>query len=116
MGLSREMYTKEVAVRVAKNFKDVASVQLREKSGSGERFFRLRAMINVKYPIRRVVRIKRREYAESLAIIRYERLSLFCYECGIMEHNAKNCKENKDSKDNRYGYWLHTEQIQSKCV
>lgn len=116
IGLPRELYTKEFAVKVAGNFKNVLSIQLKEKSENGERFFRIRASVNVKSPIRRVVRIKREDQSESLAIIRYERLSLFCYGCRVMGHNAKNCKENNDSRDKRYGFWLMTDYIPSKCI
>lgn len=34
----------------------------------------------------------------------------------IMGHIAKNCEGKRDSKDNRYGFWLITDLVLSKCI
>lgn len=39
VGLPREMYTTEVAMKIASNFTNVTCIQLREKGESRERFF-----------------------------------------------------------------------------
>lgn len=51
-----------------------------------------------------------------LAIIRYERLPTFCYGCGRIGHTERSCERHEASIDNRYGFWLLMDFIQSRCI
>ncbi|XP_027062606.1 uncharacterized protein [Coffea arabica] len=120
-GLPWEFYTQEVAMKVASSFRDCSCVQLKEKSDSDERFFRLRILVNTKTPLRRVVRLKWGDNSEARGILRYERLSSFCYQCGVMGHTAKVCAkamvaEANSSQDSQYGFWLITDTIIARQI
>lgn len=51
-----------------------------------------------------------------LGIIRYEKLPMFCYGCGLMEHIERNCSRKTDTTGKGYGFWLITAVILSKCI
>lgn len=80
---------------------------MREKGDSGEHFFRLRGLLNV----RRVVRVRTEDKPEMLGILRYERLPVFYYGCGVMGHTTISCSKKYDSTNSKYGFWLITDFI-----
>ncbi|KAL3497519.1 hypothetical protein ACH5RR_040251 [Cinchona calisaya] len=66
---SREFYTQEVVLKLAKSSPSCIFIQLKEKLESRERFFRLIALVNTKTPIRRVIRMLKEDNLEVKDII-----------------------------------------------
>lgn len=56
-----------VAAKIAKSFKNVSSIQLKERGKSGERFIRIKAVIDARQPLRRVVKLRREDASEMMA-------------------------------------------------
>ncbi|KAL3520149.1 hypothetical protein ACH5RR_018298 [Cinchona calisaya] len=54
----------EVALKGARNFKACSVVQVKERVESGERFFRIRAPINIRNPIQRMIHLRKEKGSE----------------------------------------------------
>ncbi|MBA0592183.1 hypothetical protein Gorai_009169, partial [Gossypium raimondii] len=74
-------------------------------------FMRLKAKINALKPWRRIVKLVDKDGLEMIGLLKYERLPNFCYECGIIGHNAKKCSFIKGDDElnglsSQYGSWM----------
>lgn len=76
----------------------------------------LKTWINVRQPLRRVIKLRREDLTKIMAIIRYEQLPIFCYECGIMGQMERSCTHNGNDRAKGYGFWLITGSIPSRCI
>ncbi|XP_031090963.1 uncharacterized protein LOC115995955 [Ipomoea triloba] len=79
--------------------------------GSGRRsYYRIRVRINVLTPLKRRMKLNRRDGTSQWVTFKYERLSIFCFCCGLLGHSDKFCRmvyEKGISPDNfPYGAWL----------
>ncbi|XP_058749039.1 uncharacterized protein LOC131622001 [Vicia villosa] len=79
------------------------------------RFLRVKVMIDLKKPLKRGTMVKYKE--KSLRVhFKYERLLTFCYICGRIGHQMKDCEdledmteegfEDLDEQELSYGHWL----------
>ncbi|MBA0709096.1 hypothetical protein Golax_024162, partial [Gossypium laxum] len=68
---------------------------LRDRNGGWTKFLRLKIKINVSNPLRRIVKLVERDAIEIICVLKYERLPVFCYSCGLIGHTTTKCK-NKD--------------------
>ncbi|KAJ1393873.1 Zinc finger, CCHC-type [Sesbania bispinosa] len=59
-------------------------------------FFRIRVMINIKKPLFTGFWLPRKDLPRVCIFIKYERLSSFCYNCGIIGHDFRKCKKEKE--------------------
>lgn len=73
-------------------------------------FYRIRVIIKVNKPLKRRMQIKREGGSWSWINFKYERLSTFCFVCGILGHSDKDCDvmyANPDKVvEKAYGPWL----------
>ncbi|XP_017254540.1 uncharacterized protein LOC108224425 [Daucus carota subsp. sativus] len=78
--------------------------------GGGKMFYRIRVVMDVNRPIKRRMKLKREGGAWSWINFKYERLSTFCFVCGLMGHSDRDCGivyANPDKTIERsYGTWL----------
>ena len=70
---------------------------------------RLRVLIDITKPLRRVQRFSLKNGVSALVEIKYERLPTFCFLCGVIGHIRRDCvevsEEDKDG-DRQWGAWL----------
>lgn len=78
--------------------------------GVGKLFYRIRVIMDVDKPIKRRMKLKRAGGTWSWINFKYERLSTFCFVCGLMAHSDRDCGivyANPDKTIERsYGTWL----------
>ncbi|VFQ97975.1 unnamed protein product [Cuscuta campestris] len=55
-------------------------------------FFRVRVAIDVRKPLKRKMKLTKRDGSVVWVLFKYERITLFCYYCGILGHLAKHCR------------------------
>ena len=70
---------------------------------------RIRVLIDVTQPLRRVQRISLKNGASILIEIKYERLPTFCYACEILGHIERDClntQEEEREEERQWGSWL----------
>lgn len=81
--------------------------------GTWKPFFRIRVTIRVDKPLKRRMKIKRGGGNWSWINFKYERLSTFCFVCGILGHAEKDCAvvyANPDKEiEKAYGPWLRAQ-------
>lgn len=91
-------------------FASVKTVQLREDRSLGTKFFRLRVLINLLKPLQRIVRITTPDGTTHAGLIKYERLPIYFFICGLIGHRLRECPSaNGDSvpiTDLNYGSWM----------
>ncbi|XP_019176855.1 PREDICTED: uncharacterized protein LOC109172160 [Ipomoea nil] len=60
--------------------------------GAWKSFYRIRARMNVLDPIKRRMKLIRRDGSTHWVTFKYERLGTFCYCCGCLGHSDKFCR------------------------
>ncbi|KAL8112236.1 hypothetical protein AgCh_019798 [Apium graveolens] len=79
-------------------------------NGVWKMFMRIRITMNVEKPIKRRMKIKREGGEWNWVNFKYERLSLFCFVCGVLGHSERDCAvvyANPDKMiEKAYGTWL----------
>ncbi|MBA0602688.1 hypothetical protein Gorai_002859, partial [Gossypium raimondii] len=82
-----------------------------DRDGGWTEFMRLKVMINILKPLRRVVKLIDNEGMETIGVIKYERLPDFYYTCGLIGHSFRTCESNKEGVaqnglNHQYRGWL----------
>ncbi|TXG60988.1 hypothetical protein EZV62_012351 [Acer yangbiense] len=87
-----------------------------DECGSGaymEKFLRVRVILEIDKPLRKCLRVDvLGDRAESVMLVRHERLSDFCFQCGILGHTFKDCLdkpthlEGNKSEEFLFGFWM----------
>ncbi|XP_021758507.1 uncharacterized protein LOC110723457 [Chenopodium quinoa] len=70
---------------------------------------RVRVMIDTSKPIRRIQKIRNKKGVVTSVQFKYERLSTFCFLCGILGHTEKDCPnadEDEEIEEKQWGLWL----------
>ena len=107
--------TKETGYSIGATIGEVVKVDVAENGVQWGKCLRVRVMVDV---TRRLIRGKRVtiEGVEGRWVqFKYERLPNFCYQCGLLNHDMKDCTEVKKSGDQsemkelQYGAWLRGE-------
>ncbi|MBA0809054.1 hypothetical protein Gohar_024738 [Gossypium harknessii] len=83
-----EYMDKQVATDVGKAIEEVVAIDWRDRDGGWTEYIRLKVMIDVSKPLRRVVHLVSSDGAEIVCAIKYERLPTFCYICGLISHST----------------------------
>lgn len=71
---------------------------------------RVKIRLDVRKPLKRKKKIKRKDGSEFVVMCKYERLGDFCFVCGLVSHTERFCRRSLDSRgedENReWGAWL----------
>ncbi|KAJ1414334.1 Zinc finger, CCHC-type [Sesbania bispinosa] len=59
-------------------------------------FFRVRVRVNVKKPLLTGFWLPRKDLPRTWIFVKYERLQDFCYNCGVLGHDYRKCKKEKE--------------------
>lgn len=95
----------EVGAAVGK----VLAIVLRDKDGDLVEFIRVRALLDTKKPLRRIVNMVGKYGKELLCLLKYKGLPVYCYICGKIGHNIlKYPQYSKEIRESGYQYenWL----------
>lgn len=73
-------------------------------------FMRIKIRVDVKRPLKRKKKIKRRNGSEFVVTCKYERLGDFCFACGLVTHTERFCRKSidyrSDGGNKEWGVWL----------
>ncbi|VFQ90108.1 unnamed protein product [Cuscuta campestris] len=82
----------------------------RQISGVWKAFYRIRVSISVAKPLKRRMKLIKRDNTWCWVNFKYERLHMFCFYCGLLGHSDKFCLAARESELNidqyPYGSWL----------
>lgn len=77
-------------------------------------FLRIRVNIDITKPLVRGKMIQIEDSEAEWVVLKYERLPIFCYRCGILGHQDRECPQLKighfssDDEDFQFGPWLRS--------
>ncbi|KAH9665892.1 CCHC-type domain-containing protein [Citrus sinensis] len=100
--------------KILKNIGDYVGIFLDSDEhnfmGVWRTYMRIRASIDVRKPLKRMMKLKK-EGGEWIWIdFKYERLNIFCFICGLLGHTEKQCPKLYDCPSSEivkvYGHWL----------
>nr|XP_023917062.1 uncharacterized protein LOC112028599 [Quercus suber] len=111
-GLPIMCQTKEVGMSIGATLGEVEKVDANGKGFCLGSFLRIRVLLDISLPLCRGRKVRLGEYGLKWVDFRYERLPIFCYLCGKVDHDEKDCLQGIRSKDalrpdeNQFGPWL----------
>ena len=111
-GLPTMNQTREVGLRIGGILGEVEKVDVDEKSFCLGGYLRIRVSMGITQPLCRGRRVRIRTSAATWVDFRYERVPIFCYWCGKVDHDERDCylwissKETLRPEDKQFGPWL----------
>ncbi|XP_031095282.1 uncharacterized protein LOC115999580 [Ipomoea triloba] len=82
------------------------AVEVDENGNGWGRFMRVRVNIDVSKPLRRFMILELQKRERCRVILRYERLPIFCFICGVLGHSEKSCGNSGEEEESQYGVWM----------
>ena len=90
----------------------IVEVDVGDRRECWGQYLRIRVTVDISRPLKRIVRLCLREGEDpEILLLQYERLPSFCFRCGILGHQLRECLEitilSDDGKEElRYGAWM----------
>ena len=115
-GLPTMCQTKEVGMNIGATLGEVEKVDANGKGFCLGSFLRIRVLMDVSLPLCRGRKVRLGDYGLKWVEFRYERLPVFCYLCGKVDHDEKDClqwfrsKDTLRSEEKQFGPWLRATQ------
>ena len=109
-GLPFELMSDEVGRELGNNIGRFIEVDRRARQSDQAKFMRIRVDLQLEKPLRRGGKIASMEGEKFWVNFKYERLPIFCFQCGRLGHDEKRCKELSNQQNPRqYGEWLRAQ-------
>ncbi|EPS67061.1 hypothetical protein M569_07716 [Genlisea aurea] len=104
-------YSREFAEMVGNSIGTFMEAELTPEGRPKGPALRLRISLDITQPLIRVVNLQAKDGSIRLAPVTYEKLPLFCVECGMLDHHKRDCETTTTSKEKKnsqaqYGDWL----------
>ena len=90
-GAPLDMFSPQVASEIGNRLGIVEEVERRRCQNELNFFMRVRVALPISKPLKRGAYIADLDGAQTWVKFKYERLPLFCYYCGFLRHDLKNC-------------------------
>ncbi|KAJ1392993.1 Zinc finger, CCHC-type [Sesbania bispinosa] len=95
-GLPLDMMSTGNAARIMSKVGEVMEVENPCAEGNLLRtFIRIRVLVNIQEPLPTGCWVPRKSLPKLWILFRYEKLQALCFNCGIVGHEQRSCKENK---------------------
>ena len=105
---------KDVGARIANEMGELIMVDAPKSGFAWGPFLRIIVRIDITKPLMRGKMIQIENLDADWAVFKYERLHIFCYRCGLLGHQDRECPQLKtgcfaaDEDDFQYGPWLRS--------
>lgn len=84
-----ELIDCKMALAMGKAIGELVAIDWKDPNGGWTEFMGLKVKINIFKPLRRVMKLVSKDGEETIGVIKYERLSDFCYLCGLIGHTIQ---------------------------
>ena len=102
--------SKEVGKKLDNSIGRFIEMDRQARQSEQAKFIRIRVDLLLDKPLRRGGRVASVEGEKCWVSFRYERLPIFCFQCGKLGHNEKHCLDPPDQQNPRqYGDWLRAQ-------
>ncbi|XP_030923329.1 uncharacterized protein LOC115950238 [Quercus lobata] len=108
--------TKEVGMSIGTTLGEVEKVDVNEKGFCLVSYLRITVSLDVSMPLCQGRKVRLGEYGRKWVDFRYKRLPIFCYLCGKIDHDERDClmwirsKDTLRPEEKQFGPWLHVSQ------
>ncbi|KAE9461554.1 hypothetical protein C3L33_06540, partial [Rhododendron williamsianum] len=92
-GLPLGFLNPKAGMEIAKSLGEVITVEEPGERGKLANFLRVRIWVDITKPLKKGFFLRRAKEEDIWISFKYERLSDFCYGCGIVGHSVNDCKE-----------------------
>jgi len=109
--------TRETGLVIGASLGEVLEVDVMKSGVQWSKYLRVRVKIDISRKLIRGKRISIEEGTARRVNFKYERLPNFCYCCGMLDHDLKDCLVRKENgiipaiEDLQYGTWMRGEPI-----
>ncbi|XVE96179.1 hypothetical protein REPUB_Repub02eG0199500 [Reevesia pubescens] len=109
------LMNEKVGVVLGESLGDVEKVETLFGNKALGQFMRVRVLINIHKPLKRVDRVTMNDHEPILVSYKYERLLDFCFICGFLNHHESECdhaiamKKNVGVISKEHGAWMRTD-------
>ena len=102
------MMTEKLGRDIGSNLGVFITADTRSWSADQAKFMRIRVNIPIDKPLRRCGTVVSLEGEETRVFFRYEKLPIFCYQCGVMGHDDRHCTSQRSKSNDplQYRDWL----------
>ena len=117
--IPEQCLTQETGESVGNMLGTTIQVADAEDDGSGNEFLRVRVVLDISKPLPRCCKLRSEGEHIGWVLLKFERLPNFCYWCGRVIHNERECelwlrsKGNLKKEEQQYGDWLRAETVRS---
>ncbi|XP_074376703.1 uncharacterized protein LOC141718222 [Apium graveolens] len=91
-------------------FGEFLQYDVKNNSSIWMEYMRIKIKLDVRKPLKRRKKIKRKNGTEFVVTCKYERLGDFCFICGLVSHTERFCRRNLDKRSEEgvkdWGPWL----------
>ena len=111
-GLPTMCQTKTVGMSIGSTLGEVEKVDVNGKGFCLGSFLRIRVQLDITKPLCRGRKVRLGEHGMKWVDFKYERLPIFCYLCGMIDHDERDClqgfrsKETPRPEEKQFGPWL----------
>lgn len=103
--------TEDIGRRLGCHIGTVEEVDMPDGRVLGGKFLRVKVCLDLNLPLTPHVYLQRKKEGIKCITVKYERLPIFCYGCGIMGHDLKRCDLSLDPSgvecsSKKFGAWL----------
>ncbi|XP_074323028.1 uncharacterized protein LOC141659976 [Apium graveolens] len=102
--------TEAVGVQLGNFFGTFITYDNKNNNSIWREYMRIKVRIDVRKPLKRKKKIKRKNGSEFVVSCKYERLGDFCFACGLVSHTERFCRRTLDSRgegsSKEWGTWL----------
>ena len=109
--------TKETGLAIGTSLGEVVEVDVADSGVQWGKCLRVRVKIDVTRRLIRGRKLKIEDGEDRWVLFKYERLPNFCYKCGMLDHDLKDCPNSKGECRNggltelQYGAWMRGDPV-----
>lgn len=89
--LPRGLWSEKILISIGKSVGKVVKMDPTNLNGGWWGYARIRVTLDLNKPIKRRMKLKREGGEWSWVNFKYERLSTFCFVCGLVGHSDRDC-------------------------